>query len=79
MSSPEPLKDPDGKPLDPRRTYTVAVNDFLARGGDGYTTVRDAKHLLPTDDSPLLANEVMVHLRRLGTVRTGIEGRVTLR
>ncbi|MTW18838.1 bifunctional metallophosphatase/5'-nucleotidase [Rhodoplanes serenus] len=69
----------DGKPLDPRRTYTVAVNDFLARGGDGYTTIRDAKHLLPTDDSPLLANEVMVHLRRLGTVRTGVEGRITLR
>ncbi|NVO16162.1 MAG: bifunctional metallophosphatase/5'-nucleotidase [Rhodoplanes sp.] len=69
----------DGKPLDPRRTYTVAVNDFIARGGDGYTMVRDAKHLLPTDDSPLLANEVMVYLRRLGRSTTGVEGRITLR
>ncbi|MFL9828267.1 bifunctional metallophosphatase/5'-nucleotidase [Rhodoplanes sp. SY1] len=69
----------DGKPLDPRRTYTVAVNDFIARGGDGYAMVRDAKHLLPTDDSPLLANEVMVHLRRLGTVTTGVEGRIRLK
>ncbi|WP_146604697.1 bifunctional metallophosphatase/5'-nucleotidase, partial [Rhodoplanes roseus] len=69
----------DGKPLDPRRTYTVAVNDFLARGGDGYDMVRDAKHLLPTDDSPLLANEVMVYVRRLGEVKTGVEGRIKLR
>ncbi|MDC7785155.1 bifunctional UDP-sugar hydrolase/5'-nucleotidase [Rhodoplanes sp. TEM] len=69
----------DGRPLDPRRTYTVAVNDFMARGGDGYDMVRDAKHLLPTDDSPLLANEVMVHLRRLGTMRTGVEGRIRLK
>ena len=27
----------DGAPVDPERTYTVAVNDFLLNGGDGYT------------------------------------------
>ena len=31
---------------------------------------------MPIDDSPLLANEVMVYLRKLGTVRTGVEGRM---
>jgi 5'-nucleotidase len=27
----------DGKPIDPARTYRVAMNSFLAAGGDGYT------------------------------------------
>ena len=35
--------------------------------------------LLPPDDSPLLANEVMAYLRQLGTVRTGVEGRIVVR
>lgn len=27
----------DGKPIDPAATYTLATNDFMANGGDGYT------------------------------------------
>ena len=66
-------------PLDDARTYRVAVSDFLARGGDNYVTFRDAKALLPVEDAPLLANAVMVHVRRLGDVRTGIEGRLVFK
>lgn len=68
-----------GAPLDDTKTYTVATNDFLARGGDGYDMLREAKHLLRIDDAPLIANEVMAHIRRLGTIRSGIEGRIKLR
>ena len=60
-------------------TYTVATNDFLARGGDGYTCSRDASRLLPDADAPLLANEVMGYIRRLGTLSTGVEGRIVLK
>ena len=31
-----------GKPLDPDRYYTVATQDFLAAGGDGYTSFGEA-------------------------------------
>ena len=48
----------------------------LRRGSDGYDTFGKARTLLPVDDSPLLANEVMVYLRNLGTVKTGVEGRI---
>src|SRR5262249_40274730 len=68
-----------GAPLDDDRMYTVVTNDFIARGGDGYVTVRDAKRLLPDEDSPLMANQVMVYVRQLGTVRTGIEGRLVIK
>jgi 2',3'-cyclic-nucleotide 2'-phosphodiesterase (5'-nucleotidase family) len=66
-------------PLDDARTYTVAVNDFNARGGDGYLQFRDAQRILPDEDGPLLANEVMVHLRRLGSIRSGVEGRIVFK
>jgi 2',3'-cyclic-nucleotide 2'-phosphodiesterase (5'-nucleotidase family) len=65
-----------GAALDPQRTYRVATNDFLARGGDGYSAFAKAKPLVPVDDAPLIANETMVHLRALGTVRTGVEDRI---
>jgi len=31
-----------GKPLDPDKEYSVATNDFLAAGGDGYRAFGDA-------------------------------------
>jgi 5'-nucleotidase/UDP-sugar diphosphatase len=67
-----------GAPLADGKVYRVATNDFIARGGDGYVTLRDAQRLLPDDDSPLLANQVMVYVRQMGTVRTGVEGRIRL-
>jgi 5'-nucleotidase/UDP-sugar diphosphatase len=66
-----------GAPLDPNRIYRVATNDFMARGGDGYTAFTELKPLVPLDDTPLLANEVMVYVRGLGTVRNGVDGRLT--
>jgi 2',3'-cyclic-nucleotide 2'-phosphodiesterase (5'-nucleotidase family) len=65
-----------GKPLDPNKTYRIATNDFLARGGDGYSAFAGAPQLIPADDAPLLANEVMAYVRKIGTVRTGVEGRL---
>jgi 2',3'-cyclic-nucleotide 2'-phosphodiesterase (5'-nucleotidase family) len=65
-----------GKPLDPNRTYRIATNDFLARGGDGYASFASAPQLIPADDAPLLANDAMVYVRKLGTVQTRVEGRV---
>ncbi len=34
-------------PLDAGKTYQVATNDFMARGGDGYVSFQNAKPLLP--------------------------------
>jgi 5'-nucleotidase/UDP-sugar diphosphatase len=65
-----------GAPLDPDRTYKVATNDFMARGGDGYTALAHNKPAVPPDDSPRLSNEVMVYLREQGGVRAGIDGRM---
>ena len=68
-----------GAPLDEARRYTVATNDFLARGSDGYTMFRDAEHLVRDYDGPLMANEVMAYIRRLGAVQPIVDGRITLK
>jgi 2',3'-cyclic-nucleotide 2'-phosphodiesterase (5'-nucleotidase family) len=68
-----------GAPLDPEKLYKVAIQDFLARGGDGYVEFRDAKRLMPDDDAPLVTNEVIIHLRVLETVTTGVEGRIVFK
>jgi 2',3'-cyclic-nucleotide 2'-phosphodiesterase (5'-nucleotidase family) len=66
----------DGAPLEEKRSYRVAVVDFMARGGDNYTMFRDAIRITPDNDAQLLAGEVMRYIEELGTVRTGIEGRI---
>jgi 2',3'-cyclic-nucleotide 2'-phosphodiesterase (5'-nucleotidase family) len=66
-------------PLDEVKIYRVSTNDFMARGGDGYVQFREAKRLLRDDDSPIMANEVMVYIRKTGTLKTGVEGRIILK
>jgi 5'-nucleotidase/UDP-sugar diphosphatase len=67
-----------GAPLDPDKFYRVAVNDFMARGGDGYSTFAAVDPLLPLEDTPLLSDEVMVYLRDLGhSVQSQVEDRIT--
>ncbi len=66
-------------PLDPKKEYTVATNDFMGRGGDGYVQFHNAPRLVPDDDAPLLANAVMAYLRGLGTVRSLAGGRIVVK
>jgi 2',3'-cyclic-nucleotide 2'-phosphodiesterase (5'-nucleotidase family) len=65
-----------GAPLDEDKSYRVAIVDFLARGGDDYAMFREARRVTPDNDAPLLVNEVVDYIRKLGTVTTGVEGRV---
>src|SRR5439155_13648592 len=46
----------DGKPLDDQKLYRVAVNDFMATGGDEYTVLSGGKNRKALD---LLVREVM--------------------
>ena len=66
-------------PVDERKTYKLATNDYLAHGGDGYAMLRDAPRLMRDYDGPLMASEVMLYLGQIGTLRTGIEGRIVFK
>lgn len=67
-----------GTPLDVNATYTVATNDFMGRGGDGYTVFADAPRIVREEDAKLMANDVMVHVREMGEFAPAIDGRIML-
>lgn len=68
-----------GQPLDPARVYSLATNDFLARGADGYAMLAGKTKLTDDSGDALVANDVMVHARKLGTIAAKVEGRIKLR
>ncbi|MFO0991739.1 MAG: bifunctional UDP-sugar hydrolase/5'-nucleotidase [Hyphomicrobiales bacterium] len=68
-----------GAPLDPAKTYTLATNDYMLGGGDGYTAFKDAKIILNARDAKLLANDVMVYVREKGEIAPKLEGRITVK
>ncbi|WP_421694726.1 bifunctional metallophosphatase/5'-nucleotidase [Aestuariivirga sp.] len=68
-----------GRPLDLTATYTLATNDYMAKGGDGYTALVTAKPLLGARDGKLMANDVMVYITKQKTVAPKVEGRIILR
>jgi 2',3'-cyclic-nucleotide 2'-phosphodiesterase (5'-nucleotidase family) len=65
-----------GAPLDPARTYTLATNDFLANGGDGYETFKTAEVVVPAQAGPLLSDLLAAAIQREGTIAPRVEGRI---
>jgi 5'-nucleotidase / UDP-sugar diphosphatase len=68
-----------GAPLDPARRYTVALVDYLARGGDGVTAFRDARVLVDAPSGPSLAELVLEAITTQGTIAPSVEGRIQAR
>jgi len=65
-----------GKPLSLDRTYTLAVNEFIAAGGDGYAMLVKAPRLVGLQTSELLVNHVVKHLSASGQMSGAVEQRV---
>jgi 2',3'-cyclic-nucleotide 2'-phosphodiesterase (5'-nucleotidase family) len=66
-----------GEPLDPSRTYTVATNDYIFGGGDGYEALSRGKALVDASAATLMANMVMNYITAKGEVAPAVEGRIT--
>ena len=63
-----------GAALDEAKVYRVATNDYMVKGGDGYTSLI-GKSLAGVDaGGKLVANDVMVYCRQLGTIDVKVEG-----
>ncbi len=69
----------NGEPLDPAKTYKLATNDFMARGGDGYRALTQGKSLIDVSASQLMASQVIDYIAKAGKVAPKVEGRVVLR
>jgi 2',3'-cyclic-nucleotide 2'-phosphodiesterase (5'-nucleotidase family) len=62
--------------VDPNRTYRLAVNDFLASGGDGYAMLTGLRRIIDTNAGPLMAGVVIDYIKQRGTVGPTVEGRI---
>lgn len=67
-----------GAPLDPARAYTVALPDYLARGGDGYSMFRAARLLVTPEHGPGLVETLLADVEGRGSVQARVEGRIRL-
>lgn len=68
----------DGEPIDDAATYTVATNDYMGGGGDGYDAFTAGTPVIDDTTGDLMANDVMSFVRDAGEVSPAPEGRITL-
>jgi 5'-nucleotidase len=67
----------NGAPLDPNRTYTLAIPDFLLNGGDGYDMFMAQRELIGPDFGPLMAQVLEEHVAGK-PIAPAIDGRITI-
>jgi 5'-nucleotidase len=66
-----------GKPLDDLRTYTLATNTFLLKGGDGYTMfVGHVRYLIEPEEGQVEPAVVMAAIGAVPEIAPRIEGRM---
>ena len=65
----------DGAPLDLDATYTLAVNDYNAGGGDGYDFA-DKPRLIDEYAGTLVTSQVIDYIAAQGTVSPVVDGRL---
>ena len=68
-----------GEVLERNKYYKVAASDFFLRGGDGFTAFTQSALRTRVEDAQLIANDVMVYVRKLGQVDVRPEGRIIAR
>lgn len=67
----------DVEPLQPNATYTLATNDFVAGGGDGYTMLTDAPRLVTANEGALLSDLIIDRVEALTPISPKTQGRIT--
>ena len=67
----------NGTPLDPAKTYTLAVNTYVLGGGDGYTMFKDAPLLLKPEEAQVEPAMLMNTISAAGEIAPTVDGRIT--
>jgi len=67
----------DGAPLQNDKTYTLATTDYLANGGDGYTSLTLGVNDDPTKTISILVSDLVIqNIRLRGGVNSRVESRI---
>jgi 5'-nucleotidase len=68
----------NGTPLQLDRTYTLAVPDFVFRGGDGYVAFQGAPALVGPEDGTPIAAALEQYVASRGEIAPAVEGRIVV-
>lgn len=63
--------------LDPDATYTLATNEYMAAGGDGYVSLVGRPDLIDVNAAQFTASQVIDHIAATGAITATVEGRIT--
>lgn len=63
-------------PIDSAKSYTLAANDYIAGGGDGYSVFKDAKNLIDPAAAQLMAIMVVNYIEAAGEISPAVENRL---
>jgi len=67
-----------GEPLDPAKTYTLALPDYLLNGGDAYDMFNGVKVLVTPQSGPLIVTALEHYVVEKKVVSPKVEGRITI-
>jgi 2',3'-cyclic-nucleotide 2'-phosphodiesterase (5'-nucleotidase family) len=67
-----------GQPLDPSRTYTIAITDYQLSGGDGYSMFKDGRVLVGPESGDLVVTALERYVVARGDLAPQIEGRIVI-
>ncbi|GGO87309.1 bifunctional metallophosphatase/5'-nucleotidase [Wenjunlia tyrosinilytica] len=69
----------DGQPLDPAKTYRVAMNEFLGGGGDGFAAFKEGKNkLVGASDLDLFTGYLTAHSSAASPLAPPAADRITI-
>ncbi|MEK3798604.1 Ig-like domain-containing protein [Peribacillus sp. FSL H8-0477] len=64
---------PNGDKIDPAKTYSATVNNFMAEGGDNYTILRDGTNKVT---GPVDFDALLTYVKANSPLKGSIEGRI---
>lgn len=67
-----------GEPMDLDRVYSVATNDYMLAGGDGYGALGGGMVRINAGNGNLMANDVINYVVANGGVNSVVEGRINI-
>ena len=68
-----------GAPLDLAKRYTLAIPDYILKGGDGYTMFADAEVVVAPEAGDLIASAIEKYVAAKREIAPQVEGRITAR
>jgi 5'-nucleotidase len=66
----------NGQPLDPARTYSVAITDYMLGGGDDYTMFPGQRVLVSPESGSLIANVLEEAIETRKEIAPAVDGRI---